>query len=534
MRLCHDGQEGTMRARWLVLIGVGALAASLVGGPSSAAPPKKCPKGKVARVTDGKRACVPAARFRQRATPPPSATASLVQQTIAGGPITLRLKNGKPARPPLPKAVVNAVSRQYVAGEAQLITSVQEALTRTPNARSHELALTGATVSKSADGTSATGTIGFGGSASGHVISGKIEIGANASGQLNLGFDLTVADPTGATKSTGLTARDILKRGQECPGADGNLPVKGGHDVSSRSGETFGSKRVHLGTVRETTTSAATSGAQVKFGPDGKAQPFAFTVSATYDSSRSAQVLAFFSGRTRAVGSGTMTGTLDPATGKVSGATVTTNARTSGYGKGQAAADAEVRALMEKALNEEAGRLLKKVREAEKNCGGPYEVTLSLKTDSTFATHTASGTLNAKLTATKSTPGEFKGSVPVAYENVTYASTLGCTYHTIVGTGATFEATITVDPDGSLKVKWSAGDGSAGLSTSATIQCPPSPPDPPPPPIPGQPGPRLMMPAPTEFALPLTGGERAIGGGFQGGSDGWTHSGTITVKRVAP
>mgnify|MGYP003548043866 CR=1 FL=1 len=99
--------------------------------------------------------------------------------------------------------------------------------------------------------------------------------------------------------------------------------------------------------------------------------------------------------------------------------------------------------------------------------------------------------------------------------------------------GATFDATVTVGADGFLQVTWSAGDGSAdSLVTTATVQCPADPPNPPPPPVPGQPGPRLMLPAPTEFGLPSAGGARAIGGGFQSGSDGWTHSGTITVKRA--
>ena len=198
------------------------------------------------------------------------------------------------------------------------------------------------------------------------MVSGSVQMGGNVSGRFDVGFDLTVADPTGATKTTGLTARDILKRSQECPAADGKLTATSGHDVSARTGETFGSKKVKLGTIRESTTSSAKSSAKVQFGADGKAQPFTFTVSASYDSARSAQVLAFFSSRTRAVGTGTMTGTLDPATGQVSGATVTTSARTSGHEQGKASADAAMRVLMETLLKEELGRLLDKIRDAEK------------------------------------------------------------------------------------------------------------------------------------------------------------------------
>lgn len=521
------------RAGVLVLAILGCALAVTVTGVASAAPVKKCPKGKVALVQNGKRTCVLATRFRQRATPPPSPTASLVGRLLSGGPVPLRQKNGKPVRPALPKALVNAVSRQYLAGESQLVGLVRGAFAKTANALPHELGFNGGSVTKSADGTSATANIGFAGSEAGHVVSGSIEMKGNVSGRLDVGFDVTVADPTGATKSTGFTARDILKRSQECPTPDGRFTAQSGYNASTRTGETFGSKKVKLGTIRESTTSTATSSAKVQFGADGKAQPFKFTVSTSYDSARSAQVLAFFSSRTRAVGTGTMTGTLDPATGKVSNATVTTSARTSGFEQGKASADASTRALMETLLKDEVGRLLEKVRDAEKNCGGPYEVTLAVTTDSQFATHSATGTLNATLIATKSSPGVFKGSVPVQYGNLVFASKIGCAYLNPISNGATFDVTITVGADGFLNVVWSAGDGSAdSLVTTATIQCPASPPDPPPPPIPGQPGPRLMMPAPTEFALPNIGGERAIGGGFQGGSDGWTHTGTITVRRA--
>lgn len=515
-------------SRVLIVAVLGTAVAGIVGGVSSAAPAKKkCAKGKVALVTNGTRTCVPAARFRQRATPPPSLSASVVESAVAGGPITLRLKSGKPARPRLPKRVVRAVSGQYAAGEGELVASLQQALARTSasTVRSHEIGFTKGTVTKSADGTSATGSIGFGGAAGGYTLSGKLDIGANVSGAMNIGLDLTVTDPTGASKTTGFAARDVISREQECPGTDGNLPVKSGHDVTGRSEQTFGSKNVKLGTVRGATTTTAKSSAQVKFGPDGKAQPFAFTASATFDSSNSAQVLAFFQGRTRAVGSGTMTGTIDPATGAVSGATVTTKARTSGFDKGQAAADAELRAEIEKALNEEVGRLLEKVRKAEKSCGG-FEVALSVKTDANFATHSASGSVFAVIVAGKTASNEFKGSAATPYENVSYISKTDCSYISPVNNPITLEATVTVNPDGTLTVKWAT---SGALTSTASVLCPGGPP--PPPPIPGQPGPQLIQPTPMEFVLPATGGTQAVSGGFQAGGDGWTHTGTIRVKR---
>jgi hypothetical protein len=220
-----------------------------------------------------------------------------------------------------------------------------------------------------------------------------------------------------------------------------------------------------------------------------------------------------------------MTGTIDPATGKVSDATVTRKGRASALGLAEASTDAEMRALTEELLNDEVGRLLEKVREAERSCGG-FEVVLSVRTTADFATHTASGSIFAVIVASKAGPNEFKGSVAAPYEDVSYTSKIGCSYISPVNNTITLEATITVNPDGSLKVKWTT---SSGLNSTASVLCPGGPP--PPPPIPGQSGPQLVQPMPAEFALPPTGGTQAVSGGFQDGGDGWTHTGTIRVKR---
>lgn len=157
---------------------------------------------------------------------------------------------------------------------------------------------------------------------------------------------------------------------------------------------------------------------------------------------------------------------------------------------------------------------------------GPFEVTLSAKTDATFATHAASGSLNATVRTTKSAQDEYRGSVTTQYENVTFVSKTDCTYVDPLITSMNFETTVTVTPNDTLKVTWSAG---SGINTSASVLCPG---DPQPPPIPGQVGPQLITPTPTTFELPLVGGVQAVGGGFQSGGDGWIHTGTITVKKV--
>lgn len=507
-----------------------AFAVAIAGAAASGAataPVTKCPKGKVTRVASGKRSCVPVARFRAPTRPPATPSGSSLTRALTGGAIPIRLRNGSRPKPPLPAATITQIAAGYSAAETQALTLIRNALNTATSARLNEIGTTGGVVTTSADGSSASATVGFGGTAGNTAVSGSLDFTGHTSGRLDVGFNITVAQPDGSTKTTGLTARDILSRSQECPDAAGKLPITRSSNVTTRSGETFGAKRVHLGTVREATTSTATARGSATFGPDGKAQPFNVTVNVTYDSSRSAQALAFFQSRQRVVGSGTMTARLDPKTGNVSNVTVTSKGHATGYPGSKAAVDAQVRALIEGLIKDELGRLLEELREAEKKCTGPFEVTLAVTTTSNFATHTATGTLNATVAATKSAPGEFTGSVPMSYQNLVFASKTHCPYIAPIAMTAPFDVKITVQPDGFLKVSWSAGN----TMTSASIDCPPEPMGADPPPIPGQSGPTLIQPSPTEFTLPNTGGEQAVGGGLTDAGDGWTHAGTIKVAR---
>lgn len=512
-----------------VVLAAGVLGTALLwatGGATPAGSAKRCPKGKVTRVTNGTRACVPAARFRVKASAPPSAEASALRQSLTDT-LPLRLKSGKLARPPLPASLVNAIVTTYAAKDAESRAALRAALgTKTSKARSHEIASTGASVAVSADGSSATATSSFGGTAGGHAITGKIEFGANAAGRLNVGFELTVTDPTGATKTNGLSARDILNRNQDCPGADGKLPLKGGFDVTSKEAETFGSKRVHLGEVREAVTQKVTSNAVVTYGKDGKAQPFAFTITASHYAGRSAQVLAFLQSRVSLTGTGTMTGTVDPATGKVTTGALATTVKVTGADSdpSKPQAEAKVMDLLEKLMNDELARLVESARQAEENCGKGYDVSLALITNADFATSSGAGTLNATLFVKTSATG------PLTYQNLTFGSKVAeCTLINPLSVDGTWTVTIEKTPADRLKVTWAPG--ATGLTTTATIHCVfprlmggPLITD-----TPGQPGPSLLAPTPTTFELPLSGGQQSIGGGVFDADGRYSHSGTITV-----
>ena len=83
-------------------------------------------------------------------------------------------------------------------------------------------------------------------------------------------------------------------------------------------------------------------------GPDGRLQPFTLSADVGFDYSRSGNALGFFSARARAVGTGRLTATVNPDSGALSGASVTTNAKLSGFDGDAAKAEAEFRAMLEK------------------------------------------------------------------------------------------------------------------------------------------------------------------------------------------
>jgi hypothetical protein len=89
-------------------------------------------------------------------------------------------------------------------------------------------------------------------------------------------------------------------------------------------------------------------------------------------------VLAFFSARSRVVANGTMSGTMNPQTGQISGASVSTTVRSSGFGGDTGAAEASFRGTLEKMMNEEGGRVLKGLREVEARARGGACTTLVL------------------------------------------------------------------------------------------------------------------------------------------------------------
>lgn len=158
-----------------------------------------------------------------------------------------------------------------------------------------------------------------------------------------------------------------------------------------------------------------------------------------------------------------------------------------------------------------------------------YEVTLDVRGEGIFATHTSSGTLRATLRARGGTRERpvWRDSGPLAWQGVTFSSKIPpCVYIDPVVPGTSWSVTITAADD-SIQVTWAPQGADA---VTASVDCPKEGDGPDPPPIPGQPGPALLLTGPMSFTLPYAGGVQAISGGVSSGGDGFFNTGTITVK----
>jgi hypothetical protein len=156
-----------------------------------------------------------------------------------------------------------------------------------------------------------------------------------------------------------------------------------------------------------------------------------------------------------------------------------------------------------------------------------YEVTLQLNGAANFATHSAGGTLNATIMAKRGGKKSpiWRGGGQLGFAGTSYASKLeGCSYIEPVELTGNWSATLTNLGNGDMLVE---ADWDTTQLATASVLCPD---DPMPPPVPGQPGPSLITTEPLKFQLPVAGGVQPLSFGFTEGGDGWTNTGTMTVR----
>ncbi len=188
-----------------------------------------------------------------------------------------------------------------------------------------------------------------------------------AAASFDLDFSATALAQSGATKFVGMRFTNITgSRRPNCPTATGKLALKTLGRGTMRNAETFGAARVHPGTVREATSVTFRATADGQMGADARLKPIPFSATVGLDYSRSAAELAIVNSRSRAADTVTMTGTIDPVSGQISGGTVTSNIKASGFtGASDAAAAASFTPILAKMANDYAGRALKSLKQAE-------------------------------------------------------------------------------------------------------------------------------------------------------------------------
>lgn len=210
-------------------------------------------------------------------------------------------------------------------------------------------------------------------------------------------------------------------------------------------------------------------------------------------------------------------------------------------GAGDKTLDYDVR-LVDKRSGEEVGRLTGSMDTADVfaaeekfakelnaelcKLSDTYEVTMHVDGAASFATHSAGGTLDAKLTVKRTGKKSriWKGAGTLGWAGTSYASTIGCSYLNLLEPTVPWNVTLTNLGTGDALVEWAV---SGNDMATASIKCPGNPP---PPAIPGQPGPSLLQTTPTQFQLPIAGGVQPLSGGFSTADGGWTNTGTITVR----
>lgn len=173
-----------------------------------------------------------------------------------------------------------------------------------------------------------------------------------------------------------------------------------------------------------------------------------------------------------------------------------------------------------------AERLAKHLSEELCKLSDTYEVTLHVDGTGNFATHTATGTVDSKLTVKRSGRKSrvWKGSGSLAWANPVLSPKVPCQYTAPVMPVVAWNVTMTAQSDTQFQVDWGVPEND--MMTVTVVACG----DPPSPPVPGQPGTALLQIGPLSFPLPTTGGVQQISGGFQSGGDGWTNNGTMTIK----
>lgn len=345
---------------------IAALSLFAVGSASTAV--KKCRASQVRMTVAGQRTCVSRARFRPAAVPRSQMTAAVAD--FLSRPIVVTRRSNRrrvvlrSVSPVLARRATATTAELEVMATAAVRRALQPATSARAGARTHADA--GVTISRGGDG-SVSGRVSQTVSSGGDSATVTVNLaGRNVGGEavIDVGVDVTVTTNGGVTVGAGFTIKDITRSPgvATCPTADGKIRLDDRWGGAARKSEKFG----NLGTFRSAASVDGSVKSTAQMGPDAKLVPFPFTVTSRFDVAVSTQALAFIDRRSRAVATGSLSGTIDPASGQISGGAASVNVTVTGLtGNDAVAMRASLRIEMEKTLRNTAGGILKSAKDVE-------------------------------------------------------------------------------------------------------------------------------------------------------------------------
>lgn len=364
----------------LTVVAVGVLAGA-GDAPAAKRKAKPCAAGKIAQTVNGKRRCVPASRFRVRATTPESEATGVARRMLARiAPV--RARRPRQAPRPIPAALQRLAVTGFAAFEQQLLalargpgasSAAANRVTSTagrsalPAPRARAAADAAPTVSTNGDGSvTARGSKTFtsGGS------SLKLDLGVTAQRDGTWGLDVGFTYDDAQNQGTNTTLRFAMKQlgdpNPSCPSPTGVVKLGDVYSGTVNKEERYGSDRVKLGTIRWAAKLDSKVTATAQMSTDATLQPFAFTISSTYEFNYGLQGLAFFRRQASAKATASMSGTIDPATGTITGGEVTstTQARDDNA-EGVAGLRTTAQSAAEKSVREASARMLREAKRVE-------------------------------------------------------------------------------------------------------------------------------------------------------------------------
>ena len=412
----------------LAAVPILAVAARTTTPPVVSSAKNGCPAGRLAQLQSGKRSCVAAARLSASRRPAPLLGAFMkgVLSRPVPPPPRPNARLLKPVSPRLIKRIGAAVDYNQAGFIAEATDALKTGATENAAAPgSVTVTRPGVTIVAPGVG-SATYTPSVTRRSDGSV-GGRLEQSFSkvdgTSGHLDqsfearragegvafgAGLDVLLKEADGSSTGGSSELSDLSAApSPSCPEVDGSFRFDKKLRLRWNSVRKYGSERARLGVVREAETLEVSMSATPRLDGEARLQPFAFKVGFETDHVWTGQSLAFSGYSRRYVGSGSLSGTMDPTTGTVTGGSLVNDSRAPGFSSKDAAElRTAVRSAVVQGLKDQEGRLLADARTVETRArtGGCTRLNLDPPSPGTLAPQARSSLTAVLITRTLKGP----------------------------------------------------------------------------------------------------------------------------------